>query len=169
MTESEGKLAELIAEAKTITTQDAWNMSISDAHRTLVRLAALGTPAQPASGGVDIIARLNAIAPAVENLACHQEQCDADGVMVKVSRQAVDEVVNTINQLAIDLSASSSPASEAGREPVAWLVTNLKTNAQFTRFSALDAKMDADSKGWFCVIEPLYRASPPHPANQTDR
>lgn len=50
---------------------------------------------------MDVKAALNAIAPAVENLACHQEQCDMDGVMVKVSRQALDEVVNTINQIAI--------------------------------------------------------------------
>lgn len=44
---------------------------------------------------------LNPVAPAVENLACHQEQCDMDGVMVKVSRQALDEVLEAINQLAI--------------------------------------------------------------------
>lgn len=48
---------------------------------------------------------LDVIAPAVESLACHQVQCDEDGVMVQVSRQAVDEVVNSINQLAIDLAA----------------------------------------------------------------
>ena len=44
---------------------------------------------------------LNPVAPAVENLACHQEQCDQDGVMVKVSRQALDEVLEAINKLAI--------------------------------------------------------------------
>jgi hypothetical protein len=44
---------------------------------------------------------LNPVAPAVENLACHQEQCDQDGVMVKVSRQALDEVLEVINKLAI--------------------------------------------------------------------
>lgn len=49
---------------------------------------------------------LNKIAPAVENLACHQVQCDEDGVMVQVSRQAVDEVVNAINQIAINLNAA---------------------------------------------------------------
>lgn len=52
-----------------------------------------------------IKARLDSIAPAVENLACHQEQCDMDGVMVKVSRQAVDEVVNAINEIAISIAA----------------------------------------------------------------
>jgi len=44
---------------------------------------------------------LNPVAPAVENLACHQEQCDMDGVMVKVSRRALDEVLEAINKLAI--------------------------------------------------------------------
>lgn len=44
---------------------------------------------------------LNVVAPAVENLSCHQEQCDQDGVMVKVSRQALDEVLEAINKLAI--------------------------------------------------------------------
>ena len=44
---------------------------------------------------------LNPVALAVENLACHQEQCDMDGVMVKVSRQALDEVLEAINQLVI--------------------------------------------------------------------
>lgn len=44
---------------------------------------------------------LNPVALAVENLACYQEQCDQDGVMVKVSRQALDEVLEAINKLAI--------------------------------------------------------------------
>lgn len=44
---------------------------------------------------------LNPVALAVENLACHQEQCDMDGIMVKVSRQALDEVLEAINKLAI--------------------------------------------------------------------
>lgn len=44
---------------------------------------------------------LNPVAPAVENLACNQVQCDTDGVMVQVSRQALDEVLEAINKLAI--------------------------------------------------------------------
>lgn len=36
---------------------------------------------------------------AVENLRTHQEQCDMDGVMVKVSRQAVDETLAIIDHL----------------------------------------------------------------------
>jgi hypothetical protein len=50
---------------------------------------------------------LNPVALAVENLACHQEQCDQDGVMVKVSRQALDEVLEAINQLAIAAAQDS--------------------------------------------------------------
>jgi hypothetical protein len=30
---------------------------------------------------------------AIDNLTNHQEQCDADGCMIKVSRQALDEVL----------------------------------------------------------------------------
>lgn len=59
----------------------------------------------------ELIARLDAIAPAVEALACHQEQCDEDGVLVKVSRQAVDEVVNSISNIAIALHAQADSAS----------------------------------------------------------
>lgn len=44
---------------------------------------------------------LNPVALAVENLACHQAQCDMDGVMVEVSRQALDQVLEAINQLVI--------------------------------------------------------------------
>lgn len=57
--------------------------------------------------------KLDEIAPAVEALARHQEQCDEDGVMVQVSRQAVDEVVNTINQIAIDLAAQPANSGQA--------------------------------------------------------
>jgi hypothetical protein len=60
---------------------------------------------------------LNPVAPAVENLACHQEQCDTDGCMVKVSRQAMDEVLEAINKLAIAaaqdaLSGREQPSME---------------------------------------------------------
>jgi hypothetical protein len=34
--------------------------------------------------------------PAIDNLTNHQEQCDMDGCYVKVSRQAVDEVLGAI-------------------------------------------------------------------------
>ena len=50
---------------------------------------------------------LNPVAPAVENLSCHQVQCDVDGVMVQVSRQALDEVLNAINSLAIAAAQDS--------------------------------------------------------------
>lgn len=58
-----------------------------------------------AKGVLDI---LNVVAPAVENLAGHQEQCDMDGVMVKVSRQALDEVLNAVNEVAL-VSALTRP------------------------------------------------------------
>jgi len=42
---------------------------------------------------------VNRVVMAVEALACHQEQCDMDGVMVKVSRQAVEELISTIETI----------------------------------------------------------------------
>ena len=66
----------------------------------------------------DIRATLNKIAPAVEQLACHQQQADADGVMVTVSRQAVDEVVSAINEIAISLSAA--PGEPCAVKPLEW-------------------------------------------------
>lgn len=68
-------------------------------------------PSDP-SPGPDVRRRvldiLNVVAPAVENLAGHQEQCDMDGVMVKVSRQALDEVLNAVNEVAL-VSALTRP------------------------------------------------------------
>lgn len=68
-------------------------------------------PSDP-SPGPDVRRRvldiLNVVAPAVENLARHQEQCDMDGVMVKVSRQALDEVLNAVNEVAL-VSALTRP------------------------------------------------------------
>lgn len=52
---------------------------------------------------------LNGVAPAVENLACNQEQCDQDGVMVKVSRQALDEVLNAVNEVALQAAMNAAP------------------------------------------------------------
>lgn len=55
-----------------------------------------------------VLDALNAAAPALENLTTRQEQCDADGVMVKVSRQALDEVLNAVNEVAL-VSALTRP------------------------------------------------------------
>ena len=63
--------------------------------------------------------RLNAIAPAVENLASHQEQCDFDGVMVKVSRQALDEVLNAVNDLAVSfVTAPATLIKQSGQKNI---------------------------------------------------
>jgi hypothetical protein len=64
--------------------------------------------AQSQPGSAALRQALDAIAPAIENLARHQEQCDMDGVMVKVSRQALDEVLNAVNNIAIDLSGGEA-------------------------------------------------------------
>ena len=45
---------------------------------------------------------------AVEQLTNHQEQCDFDGVMVKVSRQALDEVLEFIRALPIPESKTDA-------------------------------------------------------------
>lgn len=58
---------------------------------------------------------LNPVALAVENLACHQEQCDQDGIMVKVSRQALDEVLEAINKLTITAAQDALSVAVVGR------------------------------------------------------
>lgn len=88
--------------------------------------------------------KLDEIAPAVEALACHQEQCDEDGVMVQVSRQAVDEVVNAINQMAIDLAAqpantgkaSSGASSPAMNKDAADEIKRLRASVEYWRLAA---------------------------------
>lgn len=65
-----------------------------------------------------VLDTLNAVAPAVENLSVHQEQCDRDGVMVKVSRQALDEVLNAVNEVAMQSAITTSPASPVAQEPM---------------------------------------------------
>lgn len=52
------------------------------------------------------------IAPAIENLTNHQEQCDMDGVMVKVSRQALDEVLSFLALL----SGEKNPSTTKGEK-----------------------------------------------------
>ena len=74
-----------------------------------------------------VLDTLNAVAPAVENLSVHQEQCDRDGVMVKVSRQALDEVLNAVNEVAMQSAITTSPASPVAQEPVARLCGYCKT------------------------------------------
>jgi hypothetical protein len=52
----------------------------------------------------EILKETVAIALPVENLARYQEQCDMDGVMVKVSRQALDQTlaaIESINNMAV--------------------------------------------------------------------
>ena len=66
-----------------------------------------------------VLDALNAVAPAVENLSVHQEQCDRDGVMVKVSRQALDEVLNAVNEVAMQSAITASPDAPVAQEPVA--------------------------------------------------
>lgn len=53
-----------------------------------IRSALIATP--PA------ITEREKVQPAIDNLTNHQEQCDPDGVMVKVSRQALDEVLTLL-------------------------------------------------------------------------
>ncbi len=47
-----------------------------------------------------LVKALEEMAPAVENLACHQVQCDMDGVMIQVSREALTIVLDTVNAMA---------------------------------------------------------------------
>lgn len=84
-------------------------------------LAALASPSLTAGVSSELrrawLDKLNAIAPAVENLAGHQEQCDFDGVMVKVSRQALDEVLNAVNDLAVSfVTAPATLIEQSGQK-----------------------------------------------------
>ena len=51
----------------------------------------------------------------IEELKTHQTQLDQDGVMVGVSRQALEELLAHV-------ATSAQPAPIAGLEPVAWLM-----------------------------------------------
>jgi hypothetical protein len=76
-----------------------------------------------------VLDALNAAAPALENLNTRQEQCDADGVMVKVSRQALDEVLSAVNQVAFQAAITPTPiadSSEAGTGGVAELLAAIR-------------------------------------------
>jgi hypothetical protein len=94
-------------------------------------IAGLLRATEPAGAGArEAMEQLNAVAPAVENLARHQEQCDMDGVMVKVSRQALDETLNAVNAAVIALATlPSPPSSDAGARELPALPDN---DADFT-------------------------------------
>lgn len=79
---------------------------------------------------------------AVEWLRTHQEQCDMDGVMVKVSRQAVDETLAIIDRLSCQPEAEPAAWGDSeGRErpidagAMKQLRLNPTTEAYWSRFS----------------------------------
>lgn len=65
----------------------------------------------------------------IEELKTHQTQLDMDGVMVGVSRQALEELLAHV-------ATSAQPAPIAGLEPVAW------------RFTARDAYAVTMERAW---------------------
>jgi hypothetical protein len=56
----------------------------------------------------ELVKALEAGRPAIENLSTCQEQCDFDGIMVKVSRQAVEETLDVIRAFKATLASSLS-------------------------------------------------------------
>ena len=80
----------------------------------------------------------------IEELKTHQTQLDQDGVMVGVSRQALEELLAHV-------AAPAQPAPIAGLEPVAW------------RFTKLSVWHVTSEHGWADVhgdcVEPLYTAA----------
>ncbi|MEY9506939.1 hypothetical protein ABIE87_006497 [Bradyrhizobium diazoefficiens] len=74
---------------------------------------------EPQTFGNAVLETTSNMAAAVENLARHQEQCDMDGVMVKVSRQALDEVLSGVEAINSFACAVSRPVllrdEEAGK------------------------------------------------------
>ncbi len=63
-----------------------------------------------------VLDALNAAAPALECLNTRQEQCDEDGVMVKVSRQALDEVLSAVNEVAIQAAITPTPIADSSAQ-----------------------------------------------------
>lgn len=114
---------------------------------------AITRPPAPAVGGPlrrIVLDTLNAVAPAVENLSVHQEQCDRDGVMVKVSRQALNEVLNAVNEVAMQSAITASPDAPVNPE-----TTIPGTDDMDKRFAWLEAK--AIDMGYVLVPEPEHR------------
>jgi hypothetical protein len=103
-------------------------VSAKEVYRVIIEAlvnAALSLPSSPRQrnpmSDISITARmvfdiLNPVAPAVESLSRYQEQCDQDGVMVNVSRQALDEVLNAINNLAIAAAQDALATPRHGDE-----------------------------------------------------
>ena len=63
-----------------------------------------------------VLDALNAAAPALECLNTRQEQCDQDGVMVKVSRQALDEVLSAVNEVAFQAAITPTPIADSSAQ-----------------------------------------------------
>ena len=63
-----------------------------------------------------VLDALNAAAPALECLNTRQEQCDEDGVMVKVSRQSLDEVLSTVNEVAFQAAITPTPIADSSAQ-----------------------------------------------------
>lgn len=63
-----------------------------------------------------VLDALNAAAPALESLNTRQEQCDEDGVMVKVSRQALDEVLSAVNEVAFQAAITPTPIADSSAQ-----------------------------------------------------
>ena len=77
----------------------------------------------------------------IEELKTHQTQLDQDGVMVGVSRQALEELLAHV-------AAPAHPAPIAGLEPVAWRFTKLSV------WHVTSARNWAEAHG--DCVEPLY-------------
>jgi hypothetical protein len=101
---------------------------VTDRQRTVeawregdIKFVGLGpiTAVEPQTFGNAVLETTSNMAAAVENLARHQEQCDMDGVMVKVSRQALDEVLSGVEAINSFACAVSRPVllrdEEAGK------------------------------------------------------
>lgn len=110
-------------------------------------IAEANPPAAPVALRRIVLDALNEVAPAVENLATHQEQCDFDGVMVKVSRQALYEVLNAINEVAIQAAITSPAPVEAGvREAKRLINDRLEDLATANALYGKDLRLSAPDK-----------------------
>lgn len=93
----------------------------------------------------------------IEELKTHQTQLDMDGVMVGVSRQALEELLAHV-------AAPAHPAPIAGLEPVAWQSRqkfNLERAAMGNIGGWSECSSDEATDHWACRPEREYRGLVP--------
>ena len=82
----------------------------------------------------------------IEELKTHQTQLDQDGVMVGVSRQALEELLAHV-------AAPAHPAPIAGLEPVAWQLRYAGSNHPWVNAEKVNTGSDIEWRGLVPVAQ----------------